>query len=227
MPRQPFPGTITALVAQAKSRKHLGERVNIFIDAKFSFALDILLVEKHKLARGMQISAQFLSQLLQEDGDAKARARALHFLSYRPRSINEVRERLKRDEWSDEVIDRVLARLQQEKYLGDELFSSLWVENRTLGKPRGARVLRQELRQKGVANETIDEALPSNDEELENAVAAARQLLKSKERAWKNFKEREKRDKFFATMQRRGFSFYVAKAAWQQIEEEDEGTDEV
>jgi regulatory protein len=226
MTGQPFPGTITTLAAQAKNRKHLGQRVNIFIDGKFSFALDILLVEKHKLARGMQITAQFLSQLLQEDGDAKARARALHFLSYRPRSIGEVRERLKRDEWSDEVIERVLTRLQQEKYLGDELFSSLWVENRTLGKPRGARVLRQELRQKGVASETIDEALPSNDEEHENAVVAAQQLLNGKERAWKNLDEREKRDKFFAAMQRRGFSFYVAKAAWQQIQDEEQNVTE-
>src|SRR5687768_17145238 len=114
MIRQPFPGVITTIAMQAKTRKHLGVRANVFIDGKFSFALDVAVIEKYDLRRGKNINAEFLSRLLQEDGDAKARARALHFLSYRPRSQKEIRDRLGRDDWPDEVIERVLARLQAE-----------------------------------------------------------------------------------------------------------------
>jgi regulatory protein len=223
MPGQPFPGVITTIAAQAKTRRHLGERANVFIDGKYSFALDIRLIEKHDLRRGMVVSEQFLAQLLQEDGDAKAYARALYFLSYRARSIHEVRARLKRDDWPDEVIARVLARLQAEKLLSDENFSTAWVEHRTLSrKPRGAQALRQELRQKGVAKETIDEALPGAEEELENAVVAARGILSGKARAWSTLEAREKQQKLFAAMQRRGFGFSAAKAAWQRLQEEEQ-----
>jgi regulatory protein len=222
MPRQPTAGVITTIAPQAKKRKSLGQRANVFVDGKFSFALDVALIEKYQLARGQAIDAAFLSQLLQEDGDAKARAAALHFLSYRPRSVQEVRARLERDDWPAEVITRVLAQLQTEGFLSDEVFSSLWVENRTLGKPRGARVLRQELRQKGVDRETIEESLPNAEEESENAVVAARALLKSKARAWSALDERARRDKFYQAMQRRGFSFPVAKRAWEQLGEEAE-----
>lgn len=220
MPRRPHAGEITTIALQAKKRKQLGERANIFIDGKFSFSLDVALIEKHALRRGKNIAPDFLSQLLCEDGDAKAYARALHFLSYRPRSVNEVRERLARDQWPEDVVERVLARLQNEGFLSDVYFSALWVENRTLSRPRGGRVLRQELRQKGVARETIDSALPDKDEEQGNAVAAARALLSSKERIWRNLDEREKRDKLFQAMQRRGFSFSIARSAWQQLQDE-------
>ena len=212
--KQPFPGTITALVAQVKTRRILGERVNVFVDEKFSFALDLRLIEKHGLARGTQVDARFLSQLLREDGDAKATNRALHFLGYRARSEAEVRARLQRDEWPDEVIERVLLRLREQGFLNDEKFAENWVESRSHSRPRGARMLQQELRQKGLERETIDAALPDDEAEMENAVFALQKLLRGKERAWQNFNEAERREKAIQFLARRGFNYSVAKAAW-------------
>lgn len=219
---QPFPGTITSVTAQAKTRKHLGQRVNVFVDGKYSFALDIQLVEKHNLNPGTVLDAEFLSRLLQEDGDAKATAQALHFMGYRARSVNEVRERLKRDDWPDEVIARVLERLRDQNYLNDENFSAQWVENRSLSRPRGARMLQQELRQKGVARETIDASLPDDEAERDNAVFALQKQLRSKERAWQNLEEKDRREKAIQFMMRRGFNYGTAKAAWATVHEEEE-----
>jgi regulatory protein len=218
--KQPFPGTITALVAQSRTRRILGERINIFVDEKFSFALDMRLVEKYKLARGMEVNAALLSQLLREDGDAKATNRALHFLGYRARSEAEVRARLQRDEWPDEVIARVLVRLREQGFLNDEKFAENWVESRSHSRPRGARMLQQELRQKGVERETIDAALPDDEAEMENAIFALQKLLRSKERAWQNLEEKEKREKAIAFLMRRGFNYAVAKNAWTKTLEE-------
>ena len=215
---QPFPGKITALVAQAKQRKHLGTRVNIFVDEKFSFALDIRVIEKYRLARGSVVDAALLSELLREDGDSKAYAKAMFFLGYRARSEAEVKTRLKRDEWSDEVIDRVLLRLREQGFLNDENFSTMWVENRSHSRPRGGRMLQQELRQKGVDRETIEAALPDADQEADNALAALRQKL----RLWTKFDERTAREKGIQFLMRRGFNYGTAKAAWEQSQEEDE-----
>src|SRR5215212_7175344 len=170
MSRQPFPGIVSAVEAQAKTRRHLGERVNVFVNGKFSFALDADLALRRDVRPGMRLDADQLSQLLAEDGDARAYARALHFLGYRIRSAQEIRARLQRDDWPDEVIERVLARLHDEHLIDDAHFAAAWVENRSLSRPRGARALKQELRGKGVGREEIEAALPDDEQEIENAV---------------------------------------------------------
>lgn len=213
---------ITALVAQTKTRKPLGERVNVFLDEKFAFALDIRVVEKYKLTRGEVVDAELRNQLLREDGDAKATQRALHFLGYRPRSEAEVRTRLLREEWPEDVVERVVNRLREAKYLNDEQFAELWVENRSLTKPRGSRTLQQELRQKGVERETIEAALPDEEAELQNAIFALQKLLRSKERSWEKFEEKERREKAIAFLARRGFGYAVAKMAWDRVAEGEE-----
>jgi len=222
MARTPFPGTITHVEAQAKTRKHLGERANVFINDRFSFALAVELVLRYDLQTGVVIDEARLDALLREDGDSRAYARALHFLGYRTRSAKEITERLKRDEWTDEVIERVIARLIHEKYLNDSHFAEVWVEHRTISRPRGAYMLRQELRQKGVASETIDAALPDADQELENAVAAVERKL----RTWEKLDERTRRTKALEFLQRRGFTYGVARAALQRIDEEAENSEE-
>ena len=215
---QPFPGKITSLVAQAKKRRGMGTRVNVFIDEKFSFALDIRVIEKFRLTKGSVVDANLLTELLREDGDSKAYAKAMFFLGYRARSEAEVRERLKRDEWSDEVISRVLQKLREQGFLNDENFSVQWVENRSHSRPRGGRMLQQELRQKGVDKETIESVLPDAEDEADNAVAALRPKL----RLFAQFDERTAREKGIQFLMRRGFNYGVAKAAWDRIAEEDE-----
>jgi regulatory protein len=218
MPRQPFPGTITAVVAQKRTRRHLGTRVNVFIGEKFSFALDLTLAERHGLRPGFVIDRALLDELLREDGDARAYARALHFLSYRLRTRREIEERLERDEWPPQVVERVLARLQSEGQVNDENFAAAWVESRSLSRPRGARALQFELRQKGVARENIQGALPDTEQEIANAAEA----LRRKEREYARFDERTRRDKMLAFLQRRGFNYSTAKAALSRLQDEEE-----
>ncbi len=219
MSKQPHAGTITAVVAQERVRKHLGTRINIFVDDTFSFALDRDLVIQYGLRRGLVLSPTNLEKLLQHDGEARAYARALHFLSYRSRSSKEIRERLARDEWPETVINRVLERLARDGLVNDQDFANLWVENRSHSKPRGSRLLRQELRAKGVESETIAQSLPDDEQERANAVEA----LRPQQRKWQELEERAQRDKAIAFLQRRGFGFSVALAALRMLKEEEEG----
>lgn len=212
---QPFPGPISSVEAQQK-RRRLGARVNVFIDGRFSFALAADLAFKYGLKPDLVIDQKFLSQLLAEDGDMRALAAALNFIGYRPRASEEVRKRLERDEWPDEVIARVLAKLAEQKLLDDADFANLWVESRSRSKPRGARLLQQELRQKGVARDDIQAAMPDADEEVANAVAA----LEKQMRRWENLEERDQKQKAIAFLQRRGFGFGTARSAWEKTREE-------
>ena len=97
--------------------------------------------------------------------EERAYQQALGLLSRRPRSENEIRQRLKRKKITEEVQDRVIDRLNDANYLDDLAFARAWVENRNEFRPRSAWAIRAELRKKGVANTTIDEALKEFDDE--------------------------------------------------------------
>ena len=186
---EPFAGVISSVVAQTRKRAHLGPRVNVFIDDKFSFALSADLAFKHGLRPKLVVDAAFLEQLLREDGETKALTTALNFIGYRPRAEAEIRQRLQRDEWSETVIAAVILKLRAGKMLNDAQFASDWVESRGRSKPRGARLLKQELRHKGVNKEEIEAALPDADEEIENAIAALDKLERKLEK-WEKGRDR-------------------------------------
>jgi len=222
MSSEPFAGTISSVVAQAKTRRHLGTRVNVFIDEKFSFALAVELAIDFGLRPNFVVTPALLDEMLRRDGDARAYARALNFLSYRPRSSKEIRDKLVRDEFPDSVVHRVLERLQKEGQINDADFASLWVESRTHSRPKGARVLRQELRIKGVEAETIAHSLPDDEQERLNALEAVRPQM----RKWNGLDKRAQRDKAIAFLQRRGFGFGAALSALRALAEEDQDTDD-
>ena len=213
---------VTAIESQSRLRKHLGERVNVFLDGRFAFALDANVARDAGLRIGKYLEPEEIARLEREDGTAKALAKAINFLGYRPRSSHEIRERLKREEMGEEEINRVVEKLKALGLVNDAAFAAAWIEGRSLSKPRGSRALRQELRQKGVAREEIESALqaalPDDESEVENALAA----LKSKARTWEKLEGREREQKMLGFLQRRGFSFGVGKSAIKKLDEEED-----
>ena len=107
---------------------------------------------------------------------------ALRLLGVRARSRQEMRDRLTRKGFEPEVVDEVMARLEQHKLLDDEEFASEWVRSRHLNSGRGRVALRHELRTKGVDESVISEALADIDPDDEREIASglvARKLTPS------------------------------------------------
>ena len=214
---------ITAIASQSRLRAHLGTRVNISLDGRFAFAIDAEVARRFELRIGKELSPQDIAALEAEDGTAKALALAINFLGYRARSSHEIRERLKRDEaWGEETIARVLEKLAALNLVSDRAFAQSWIESRSRSKPRGSYALRAELRQKGVGREDIEaalqEAVPDDEAEVENALSA----LQGKARTWEKLEGREREQKMLGFLQRRGFSFGVGKSAIKKLDEPDE-----
>ncbi len=97
------------------------------------------------------------------DPYARAMRTALGYVSFKPRSISEVRKRVGRD-FDQPVVERVLDSLKRYGYLDDAEYARQWRRTRDKRKPRGAFLLRRELRAKGVADDLINDALDGLDE---------------------------------------------------------------
>ena len=141
---------------------------------------------------------------------AEARERLISFLSTRPRSVEEARERLQRAGFSSTVIEDVLQDAEERGWLDDAAFAKLWVEDRLMTNPRGPKLLRYELRDKGVDDVHIQQALDEAD--IDEFRLAQDLIERQKSRYWRDDSQARKR-KLFAFLQRRGFNYRAIRDA--------------
>ncbi len=90
---------------------------------------------------------------------------AARFLEVRPRSVHEVRYKLTTMGYRAALVDEVVIRLTDLRYLDDEAFTRAWVESRDRSRPRGEHALRRELQLKGVERALVDEVLDQRRDE--------------------------------------------------------------
>jgi regulatory protein len=208
-------GHITSLQQQ----KNNAERVSVFLDGEFAFG--VTLDAALHLAKGQYLSDADIAALEDKDEQERAYQSALHFLGARPRSSAEVRRNLSEKGFGEEVIAGVIARLLDHHYLDDEEFARYWLDNRNRFRPRSAKAVRYELRQKGVDPDAIDAALEGMDED-EIAWAAAQSKLDR----WRDLPEDEFTHKLSGFLARRGFGFNTVRRtvqrAWRSLGESEE-----
>ncbi|OGW76624.1 MAG: hypothetical protein A3I73_00400 [Omnitrophica bacterium RIFCSPLOWO2_02_FULL_45_16] len=94
-----------------------------------------------------------------EKQKSRAKNNAYALLRQRPRSVYEIRNRLKLKGCDEAVIEEVVASLKRTGDLNDEKFAQFWVESRMHMNPAGDVVLKHELKTNGVSDEIIEAAL--------------------------------------------------------------------
>lgn len=95
-----------------------------------------------------------------EKARARTLQRAVKLLAAKPRSVQELRERLLEKQWADEAaVDYALDKLKEYGYLDDERFAVGFASYRVRQKPVGRQRLARDLQTKKVSKETADAAL--------------------------------------------------------------------
>ena len=208
-------GQITEIKLQARNRK----RVNVYLDGEYGFSLGLLVAAP--LSRGDTLSDEEIEELLLQDSIQTAFDRTLKFLAYRPRSSAEVKRYLREKGVAARVSERVLDRLRSASLLDDLAFAQYWVENRESFRPRGRRLLRQELRAKGIGQGLIDEVLTDVEEGRSAYQAAVQRAAR-----YARLDDEAFREKMYGFLRRRGFDYEVVRETIARLllERNGEGT---
>jgi len=210
---------ITALKTQLRDV----DRVNVFVDGKYSFSLDITQVAELKIKTGNEYTEAELAELENESRFGKLYTRSLEYALIRPRSQREMRDYLYRKTRdtrtrmgdirkgvSPELTVRVFDRLFDKGYINDEKFAQFWVENRNVRKGSSLRKLQAELQAKGVDRSIIEQTLEgserSDTEELQKIIA-------------KKASRYDDEQKLIAYLMRQGFRYDDVKEALRSIAE--------
>ncbi len=199
---------ITAITPQ----KHDAKRCNIEVDGRFFCGMQLLTVMQQRLKVGSIVTEEQLSALQLEGEKQTALDKALTHISVSMKTERDVRDFLRRKGYLQAVCDYVVEKMKGYGYLDDEAYARAYAEN--AGARKGGRLIRMELRRKGVPEQAID-ALPERDER-----GAAEEVLLKYLRG-KTADEKTLR-KAYAYLISRGFDYDTARAALARLRETDE-----
>lgn len=138
--------------------------------------------------------------------------KALKFLSYRPRSEKEVRDKLIKIKTPEILIEEIIKKLRDYKFLDDLEFAKMFARERSILKHKPVRVIKFELKQKGISEDLIEEVLTDSKEE-EKDLEKAKEIIQKKIIRYKgldSYKIREKLSRFLVS---RGFDYDTIKEA--------------
>lgn len=187
---------ITDIKQQVKRQ----DRYSIYIDEKYAFSFSENELLTLSLRVGQEFNADELEKLKKTAIEDKAYTRSLDLLARRQRSEWEIRDYLKRKDYDQAVIEKIVNRLSKVGYIDDVKFATAWVDSRRLLKSTSKRKLQMELRQKRIADDIITQIL-ADDQTDERAVLKD---LVAKKRSQSRYQDDQK---LMAYLMRQGFNY--------------------
>ena len=191
-------------VTALRTGRGRGKRVDIFLDGKFAFSLEAEVTVKERIQVEQVLSANDIEALARSDRFQRCLNAAVRYLSYRPRSESELRERLRQRGFDGDTPEAVLARLKGQGLVDDSAFAQFWKDNRQSFSPRSRWLTRLELRRKGVADDTIDQAVAAIDDDDSAYRAALTKAQRLPRSDYEGFRRR-----LGEYLKRRGFNYEV------------------
>ena len=190
-------------IKPAGRRSRLG---TIELDDGQTILLSGKAIDEAGLEAGDEVEEAALGELVEREEGSRALHLSLRSLAQRPRSEAEIRQKLSQKQFSKRATDGAVARLSELGLIDDRRFAEQWVEERLRLRPRGRRMLRQELLAKGIASELVEEVLARDLAEEQHAVAIAEKAM----RRMRSLDPGVARRRLAAMLARRGYGYEVA-----------------
>jgi regulatory protein len=204
------------LITAIKPQKKKEERFNIFLDGQFAFSLPAEALAKAGLHPDQEIPQAKVEELIKESELATVFDKVLKFLSFRPRSEFEINEYLLRKNVGEETRKLVFEKLKKLQLIDDEVFAKWWIEQRSTFRPSGVRLVKYELKRKGVAEEIISPLLAETRPKVVDTLLAEK-LVQKKLSRLKNLPGKEIKQKLYTSLAQKGFAFEVIEEAVAKI----------
>ena len=126
---------------------------------------------------------------------------ALRYLARRSKTIKEMKHYLTGKNIASQIVEEVINRLIQAKYLDDKAFAIQFIENRIRFKPKSTYALGYELRQKGIQPNLTDKLLTDYDD-----IELAFKAVDAKKGQWRHLDEDACRKKLMNYLRYRGLT---------------------
>lgn len=197
-------------IASQKSKK----RLNVYVDKKFAFPLDLETFVKSNLKVGEEITKKEIERLKKKSSYATFLQKLLSFISLRPRSEKEIDTWLYKKRVDEKVKLKIKNRIKDYNLLDDKAFARWWIGQRFTFKKKSLLEIKSELKGKGIPEKIYNPVLKEFDFDEEKT---ATELLLQRQYKWGKLKEVEKKVKMTNFLLRKGFGYSIVREVVKNI----------
>ncbi|MEF9990776.1 MAG: recombination regulator RecX [Romboutsia sp.] len=203
-----------AIITKIEVQKKNEDRVNIYVDEQFFMAIFAELVYTFKLKKGNTIDQEHLKTILQDEMFLKGKNKALSILSKADQSEKKIREKLSSD-FEEDTIDSIVEFLKKYNYINDAILAQKIVNTNVNLNKCGKNRIKQNLYNKGIDKQSINEAVSEIDTDLE--FENAMHLAKKRYERVKNEDKRKAYQKLSQHLAYKGFSYDIIKSVLNKL----------
>ena len=192
---------ITKIEAQQRAGRY-----NIYVNGRYAFPVSEDVLIRYRLLKGTELTDELIATLQSADDQSKAYELALNYLSYQQRTEKELSDYLVKKEVPETTIAPVMARLIDDKLLDDSHYAHSYVRTMKRTSDKGPSVIRRQLKQRGVKDKLIDNAL-AEDYQSEEQLDRLYELVEKLKRQYQKLTPKIQRQKVQQRLVEKGFSF--------------------
>ncbi|HIB89671.1 TPA: RecX family transcriptional regulator [Candidatus Poribacteria bacterium] len=197
-------------------QSHGNDQIMLFLDHEQFRILPADFIFKFGLRIGLKVSHDTIVKLLQADEVMRAKNFAVNLLheeqTYtKPKLVEE----LNRKGFSQEGINASIEDLERTGFIKDETFARKWIRRREKSKPRGRKMLRLELINKGIDLSTINQVLSNIDSNKE--LSTALRLAEKQVKRYKSLEPHVAKRRLHGFLTRRGFGYNTVEQVMQKV----------
>lgn len=186
-------------------------RVKVFIEEEYAFLLYGSDIKKYDLEVQKVVSEELIKQIIEETVFRRAKQKAMAILKRMDRTEFELREKLKHEEYVDEIIERTIEYVKSYHYIDDKRYLENYI--RVHQAKKSIRQIKQELKYKGIALNDFNVALEVMDDQ--------RAIERAIQKKMKNKKTLDvlQKQKLITYLYQKGFTSDDIKHAVQSLEQ--------
>ena len=197
-------GKITRLEVQVRHK----DRVNLYIDDVFVTGLTLDTAVKNGLKIGKDVDEKFVVDMIFDSEKQSAFNKTANYMKSSIKTVKQIKEYLNKKGYDEAVINAVVEKLKEYKYLDDSQYVTAFVN--TNKSKYGVRKLREKLKQKGVADANLS-VLDDYEEDVDALKKVAEKYMSHKEKTPENY------NKLYRFLAMRGYNFDDINACVNEI----------
>ncbi len=199
-------------ITKIEPQKNNPGRRNIYADGEFVLGVNDETLLRAGLRVGDVVTEDDLDELRDRESYANAKNAAMRYLSFRPRTEREIRNKLRETEHAERHIETVVEDLKRAGLIDDRAFARMYIRDTRAARPAGPILLKQKMILLGINKEIIEDALRETMADVsqeDEATEIAKKFLAQSGKSGRKVDQEKLRSRLTGLLARRGFSWDV------------------
>ena len=203
------------IITKIEVTKRNNERVNVYIDNEFAFAVSAEIIYKEGIKVNDSINIERISEIAKEDNYLKCKATAFKIVERAFKTEKEIYDKLALKGYDKDTIIKTIYILKEYNYINDDSYVKMYIKDKS--KTQGTEKIKYTLLRKGIKEELILEELEKLECDYVKEVA-----LKLAEKKYSILLKRENdkyklHQKLYTFLLGKGYSYNIISEVVKEI----------